>query len=52
MTSFCDVESALYNDFGIIRCQYCSGQVSLKRELEYKDTSLIININKVCQKKN
>lgn len=27
----CDIQSAMFNDFGIIKCQYCMGEVSKER---------------------
>ena len=33
----CNVPSALYFDFGMVKCSYCSGLVSMERAKKYID---------------
>lgn len=31
----CDIDSALFNDFGLVKCQYCCGVVSEERAKQW-----------------
>lgn len=39
----CDIESAIYNDFGNIKCQYCGGVVSEERAEKFTKYNNLIN---------
>lgn len=42
---FCDIESALYNDMGVVKCQYCMGAVDKERADEWKKYNTPVNHN-------
>jgi hypothetical protein len=33
----CDIKSSLYNDIGVIKCQYCDGKVDEERSKDFED---------------
>jgi len=43
----CDIESAMYSDFGIIKCQYCRGVIQdIERVKKYIEYNTPTNSNK------